>query len=300
MRKKGDVKFIIYQSLYILVICIIAIKGANLDLIRVMESKDMISDDSLRKLYEAIKTLRFVDTTQYVIIDRKVLEENEKLAELYRNQPPIPDISGMIRLSSNQRIVSDEDVKKLEEIKEKPKEQQEVNIGDIILYQYHDNSVTNRSDISITVNGVTISPHATGTVRCGGDASVMVSATNGASRNVPVRENKPPQIQVQQMAQMGPEAKISALQSTVGFRVTIVDDFPDQVDVTISGPVTKKEVGSKVYDVYLNYIHSKDEFDRFTSTRGDAPYQVAFTINVSDRIAPHKVSKSVQFVFGDW
>jgi len=30
MKKQRDVKFIIYQSLYIFVVCVIAIKGANL------------------------------------------------------------------------------------------------------------------------------------------------------------------------------------------------------------------------------------------------------------------------------
>ena len=68
MKRKGDVKFIIYQYLYILVICIIAIKHENLDLVPVMESKeDIISEDSLRKLYDAIKYLRFVDTSKYVL-----------------------------------------------------------------------------------------------------------------------------------------------------------------------------------------------------------------------------------------
>jgi len=37
MKKNKDVKFIIYQSLYIFVVCVIAIKGANLDLVKVLE-----------------------------------------------------------------------------------------------------------------------------------------------------------------------------------------------------------------------------------------------------------------------
>jgi len=51
MKKQKDVKFIIYQSLYIFVVCVIAIKGANLDLRQVVEDdgtvKPKITQDSL-------------------------------------------------------------------------------------------------------------------------------------------------------------------------------------------------------------------------------------------------------------
>ena len=61
MRKQRDVKFIIYQSLYIFVVCVIAIKGANLDLVTVIADdgtpKVFLSPDSLQKLYEKIQKL---------------------------------------------------------------------------------------------------------------------------------------------------------------------------------------------------------------------------------------------------
>jgi len=59
MNKNKDIKFIIYQSLYIFVVCVIAIKGANLDLVQVIaddgKPKVFLSPDSLQKLYEIIK-----------------------------------------------------------------------------------------------------------------------------------------------------------------------------------------------------------------------------------------------------
>lgn len=306
MKKRGDVKFIIYQSLYILVICIVAMKHATLDLIPVMEQKsDIISEDSLRKLYDQIKMMTMVDTTYFVIVPRELVEKSKEWQRIMEEKatwvPPV-DMSGYVRLSSGERItkVSEEVEQKYKDVSPEEIKKQELNVGDIILYQYHDNSVRNSGDFAITINGVSIPAHSSGTVRCSGEGSVMVTSAAGASRNVSTRENKPPQIQVQQMATMGADARISSLQSTVGFRVTVTDDFPDQVEVSISGPISKKEAGSKVYDIYLNYIHSKDEFDRFTQTRGDPPYQVAFTVTVTDRIAPHKVSRSIPFVFGDW
>src|SRR5258706_4291392 len=63
-NKKRDVKFIIYQALYIFVVCIVAIKGANLDLTEVDEKK-MIDHG-----------WTYIDTTNKVLIDR------DKLAKL--------------------------------------------------------------------------------------------------------------------------------------------------------------------------------------------------------------------------
>jgi hypothetical protein len=87
MRKQKDVKFIIYQALYIFVVCVIAIKGANLDLTQVVEDdgkpKVFLSPDSLQKLYEIIKKSIIVDTNLYVIIKKSDLEKmDDKIKQL--------------------------------------------------------------------------------------------------------------------------------------------------------------------------------------------------------------------------
>ena len=90
MKKKSDVKFIIYQSLYIFVVCVIAIKGANLDLTQVIaddgKPKVFLSPDSLQKLYEIIKKSIIVDTNLYVIIKKSDLEKmDDKIKQLVVN-----------------------------------------------------------------------------------------------------------------------------------------------------------------------------------------------------------------------
>ena len=68
MKKNKDVKFIIYQSLYIFVVCVIAIKGANLDLVKVLEDygtpKAHITEDSLQKLLELLKKAGLPEDTR--------------------------------------------------------------------------------------------------------------------------------------------------------------------------------------------------------------------------------------------
>ena len=90
MKKNRDVKFIIYQALYIFVICVVTIKGANLDLTQVIEDdgqpKVFISPDSLEKLMEIIRKSIIVDTSMYVIIKKSDLEHmDEKIKQLVVN-----------------------------------------------------------------------------------------------------------------------------------------------------------------------------------------------------------------------
>lgn len=303
MKKNRDVKFIIYQSLYIFVVCVVAIKGANLDLQPVIDTQgrqiSYISEDSLRKLYDAIRTLRFVDTNFYVIISKEELAKNERLAELYKSMPPIPDLSGMIRLQPGQRITSitEQQEQKIVE-QEKEVKSPEIQVGTLDLYQYHNNQVNNKGDVSITVKGVTIPAHSTGSVMLGGESTVSVTAGN-VTKTFAVKENRKPKIGIQRIATMNEDTRVTELQRAVCFRVTIEDDFPDQLDVKFSGPMTVKDKGSNTYDITLNAFPTKASFDNFTEGKS-APYSLGFTVSVSDRIAPHKNTAQQSFVFGDW
>src|SRR5512138_413158 len=93
MKKARDVKFIIYQSLYIFVVCVVAIKGANLNLTQVVEDdgrpKPQITMDSLEKLYEVLKLSVIVDTTRFVVVPKELLEQNERLQQIVQNMPKI-------------------------------------------------------------------------------------------------------------------------------------------------------------------------------------------------------------------
>ena len=105
---------------------------------------------------------------------------------------------------------------------------------------------------------------------------------------------------MQRLVQAGEEVSIRSLQSTVGYRVTLSDDFPGQLDVNFSGPVTVKQSGPLVYDITLNFLSSKSAFDNFTENR-EAPYSVSFQVIVKDKIATQQsVSQSGVFQFGEW
>jgi hypothetical protein len=297
MKKKSDVKFIIYQSLYIFVVCVIAIKGANLDLTQVIaddgKPKVFLSPDSLQKLYEIIKKSVVVDTNLYVIIKKSDLERmDEKIKQLVVNPQNI-------QISSTPMNIQIEQPKIKEEEKKDPGEMQEIRIGNIQLTQYTMNTLNNPYDTPLEVVGITsIPPKSSKSFETGGQSTLVIKVGN-STKTVELKPNEKPKISIQRVSSMGEETRVTQLQSSTCFRVTISDDFPGQLDVKFNGPVTVKTVGTGVYDVTMNAFSSKAAFDNFTDGK-DAPYAVGFTVTVSDKIAGHKITGQNSFSFGEW
>lgn len=304
MKKNRDVKFIIYQSLYIFVVCVIAIKGANLDLAQVVEDdgtiRAEITPDSLQKLLDVLAVSLIVDTNVYVIISKVDLEKNIKLAELYKSLPPIVSIEGMVRLNPGERIttLTPEELKKIEEIKKEPSEVKEIKLKGITLTQYTENILNNPYDQPLEIVGITtIPPKSTKSFVTGGQSSVVIKVGNSTT-TVELKPNEKPKIGFQRISSMGEETRVTSLQSSVCYRVTISDDFPGQLEVKFSGPVSVKQSGN-AYDVTLNAFTSKGAFDNYTDNK-DSPYSLGFTVTVKDKIAGHSITGQNTFIFGEW
>jgi hypothetical protein len=285
------------------VVCVIAIKGANLDLVQVIaddgKPKVFLSPDSLQKLYEIIKKSVIVDTNLYVIIKKEDLEKmDEKIKQLVVNPMNVQLTSStpMITQPIQPKI---EEIKKEEELKKDPGEMQEIRIGNIKLTQYTMNTLNNPYDTPLEIVGVTtIPPKSSKTFETGGQSSVVIKVGT-SSKTVELSPNEKPKISISRIASMGEDTRVSTLQSTTCFRVVISDDFPGQLDVKINGPVTFKNAGQNTYDITMNAFGSKAAFDNFTENK-DSPYSVGFTVSVTDRIAGHKITGQNSFIFGEW
>jgi hypothetical protein len=299
MRKKGDVKFIIYQSLYIFVVCVVAIKGANLDLRQVVEDdgkpKPQISMDSLEKLYDVMRKMVMVDTNYFVVVDKKLLEEDKRLREIVQNMPKI-DISNYVPKSE---VIEKYQLKKdVPEEKKDPTEIKDIRIGNISLTQYTMNTLNNPYDVPLEIVGITsIPPKSTKSFETGGQSSLVIKVGT-SSKTVELKPNEKPKISFQRMTSMGEDTRVTDLQRNVCYRVTISDDFPGQLDVKFTGPITVKQQGM-TYDITLNAFSSKASFDNFTDGK-DSPYSLGFTVTVTDRIAGHKITGQNSFYFGEW
>ena len=308
MKRKNDIKFIIYQSLYIFVVCVIAIKGANLDLTQVVEDdgkpKAIISPDSLLKLYEIIKKSIIVDTSLYVIISKEDLAKmDDKVKDfVLKNQSqPNLSITSTTPVSINTNTTNNPLVEKVEvkpEEKKDPGEMKEIRIGNIQLTQFTNNTLNNPYDTPLEVVGITsIPPHSSKSFVTGGESSVVIKVGD-QTKTVEMKPNDKPKINFQRVASMGEDTRVTSLQGSVGYRVTISDDFPGQLDVKFNGPVTVKQQGN-VYDVTMNAFSSKGAFDNFTDGK-NSPYNIGFTVSVTDKIAGHKITGQNTFIFGEW
>jgi hypothetical protein len=301
MRRNKDVKFIIYQALYIFVICVVAMKGANLDLTQVVEDdgkpKVFLSPDSLQKLYEIIKKSIIVDTNLYVIIKKEDLEKmDDKIKQLVVN-PSNVTVSTTPVFTTNNPLV--EKQPEVVEEKKDPGEMQEIRIGNIQLTQYTLNTLNNPYDTPLEVVGITsIPPKSSKTFQTGGQSTLIIKVGN-QSKTVELKDNEKPKISMQRVASMGEDTRATYLQSSTCYRVTIDDDFPGQLDIKFNGPVTVKTQSATTFDVTMNAFGSKSAFDNFTDNK-DSPYSVGFTVSVTDKIAGHKITGQNSFIFGEW
>ena len=306
MKRKNDIKFIIYQSLYIFVICVIAMKGANLDLTQVVEDdgkpRAEITPDSLQKLIEILKKSIIVDTNLYVIISKEDLAKmDDKVKQLVQTSQPNLSVTSVTPQITNTNTTNNPLVEKVDQkpdVKKDPGEMKEIRIGNIQLTQFTNNTLNNPYDSPLEIVGITsIPPHSSKTFVTGGESSVVIKVGD-QTKTIEMKPNEKPKIGFQRVGSMGEDARVSALQSSVGFRVTITDDFPAQLDVKFSGPVTVKQQGN-TYDVTMNAFSSKGAFDNFTDGK-NSPYNVGFTVTVTDKIAGHKITGQNSFIFGQW
>lgn len=319
VRKNRDVKFIIYQSLYIFVIAVIALKGAKLDLAQVVNKKDVQEKqyvDSLRVMIDSllakgiVPELKF-DTAQKFSnpeeLKQRLAEAQQKLIEIKSMNPSltINQTSPNLQVQQNPEIERKPDEKKPEEMEDTKEKSEDVEFRIPQSFtQYTSNTVSNPSNTPVEIIGsdgsmiATVPPGGSKSFQLGGQTS-LTFRRGGVSKTVSTKENMKPKITMQRLVPAGEDVSVRSLQSTVGYRVTLADDFPGQLDVNFTGPVSVKQAGPMVYDVTLNFLGSKSAYDNFTENR-ESPYSVTFQVIVKDKIAGHSVTQSGLFQFGDW
>jgi hypothetical protein len=303
-KHNRDVKFIIYQVLYIFVIVVLTMKGADLNLQKVLTEEDAVKKtyaDSLKKYIDSMLALGLVPKIE--------LDSLRNLADLKNFIPPvIPQmpVTGVLIQPGNVQISQEDYIKLKEKEKEEPKQEipnnENIVLPTVPLVQFTKNSLKNNGSGDLQVLGdgtllATIGPGQQGTFQVMGQKTITYKQ-GGQSRNVNTKENQKPEVIVQTVRAGGEEASLRELQSVVGFRITIKDDYP-QYKVTISGPVKFEDKGNGVYDIKLVYAGSKSEFEARTGNMS-APFKASFSVTVKDEIAGHTVQRSGQYTFGDW
>ncbi|MBE2254651.1 MAG: hypothetical protein IAE65_00495 [Ignavibacteria bacterium] len=316
MKKNRDVKFVIYQMLYIFVVCVIALKGANLDLTEVIQKEKVVEKeyaDSLKKILDSLLALGLVpeikfDTSKKFTnpeeLRRQLEITRQQLISVQQQNPSLTVSTTSPNFTTNNPNLTPEEIKKLEEMKKEeqiiePKEVQEIRIGNPVIVQFAQNTMNNPYDQPLEIVGITtIPPKGSKTFITGGEGSVTLKVGT-TTKTVQTKPNDKPKISLQRLVPAGENVSIRSVQGTVGYRITINDDFPGNLDVNFNGPVTVNQTGPTTYDVTLNFLKSKTAFDNYTDGK-DAPYSVGFQVSVKDKIAGHSLTQSGVFQFGEW
>lgn len=314
MKKSRDVKFVIYQVLYIFVVAVLALKGANLDLQEVISKEKVIEKsyaDSLKKYIDSLLALGLVPEIKFDTTNRFSTPEElqKKLAEVQQRlitvQNQISPSMTVTQSSPNLMTTNNPEVQQQEEIKKQEEQIPTENITDAVVKvpqgftQFTTTTISNSNSAPMEVVGHgTINPGGSKQFTLGGEGSLTFKI-GGVTRSVPVKENGKPKVNMQRLVPAGEEISVRKIQSTVGYRVTIADDFPGNLSVNFNGPVSVKQAGENTYDITLNFINSKTAFDNFTENK-DAPYTVSFQVTVTDKLAGHSLKQTGVFQFGEW
>jgi hypothetical protein len=297
MKQNRDVKFIIYQVLYIFMIVILTIKGADINLIEVKNAADVVLKTSADSLKLKIDSLLALGVKPEDIL-------RERLDNIASSDPIIV-IKGGFGIDGSdgtgKDIVNTDDGKKKEDITAPVKDIQ-LEIQKPVQYRVNQVSV-NRNSEPLYIYGdgkllTTVAPNQSGSFLLKGE-SVVVYKCGNAEKQTGTKENETQSLSFQSINAGNSEKSLRELQATVGWRVTIKDDYYDQIEVKITGPVKIEEKGKGTYDLKLYLCGSKDQFDRMFGDK-DAPFRANFTVTATDKISGKKVSQMREFIFGEW
>ncbi len=314
VQKNRDSKFIIYQVLYIFVITVLALKGADLDLNRVV-LKDEVVDKSVRdSLMIVLDSLTAQGIKFDVKIEENALEENaalkEKLASLNTR---MKDLTEKIKEQPPEEKPEEKPVDKEQEILQSP-----ISLKQTFI-QYTWNKATNSGSVPTSIYDpndrskplVVIPPGQEKTFDLTNQTEVIAKYGSQEDR-IKVVPNRPPEIKINRVTTKmnNSDIYVQDLQRITVFTVTILDERPEQLKVSWSGPISvsgpmKDTKGNPVYNVSLKIASNENRFDEWLDKFGnlreaDGRYKVNFFFTVVDERSKDRVQVGDSFYFTDF
>ena len=310
-RKERDSKFVIYQVLYIFVITVLALKGADLDLRRVAledETVDISIKDSLASILDSLYALG-IDFS--IKIDPKVLDENiemkDQLAELNRKLEAVKDF-----------VPPPEEEPEEEIVEEQIKLQLPISLKQTFI-QHTWNKAKNSGTVPTNIYDpkdlntplVTIPAGEEKTFDLTDQNEVVIKFGTQQER-IKVIPNKPPEINIERVTTKmnASDIYVRELQRITAFTVTIVDARPNQLKVSYSGPISvsgpqKNSKGNSVYNVSLRIASTEARYDDWIDKNGhlqeaDGRYKANFFFTVIDERTNDRVQVGDSFFFTDF
>jgi len=300
MKTGRDIKFIIYQVLYIFVICVIALKGADINLEEVLDAKTVIPKSVADEMKRKIDSLLALGIKPELNWDESKIYSKEDVDKMLAGMEPIKMTNTFTGNFTEPQKVNDENRKE----KEPPKTDKLATVQGIEFTQYTRPKVTNPYSEPLEIYGdgkliVTIPSKSSATVPVNGESSFTFKVGD-AKDTKSTKEKQSPKIDIQKVGPGGPDASLRSVQNAVGFRVTVISNYPGDLDVKIGGPVSVNQVKSNIFDVTLTLLGSENAFKNWSNGK-EEPYKSSFTVSVKDKYNPKlNLSQIGVFTFGKW
>ena len=311
IKRERDSKFVIYQVLYIFVITVLALKGADLDLRRVAleeETVDVSVKDSLLAILDSLYALG-IDFS--IKIDPKVLDENlemkEQLALLNKKLEKVKDY-----------VPPPKDKPKDETKEEQTKLQLPISLKQTFI-QHTWNTARNSGTVPTYIydprdrsKPIVIIPPGQEMKFDLTDQTEVIVAFGSQEEKIKVGPNKPPEINIQRVTTKmnASDIYVRELQRITAFTVTIIDSRPEQLKVSYSGPISvsgpqKDADGNSVYNVSLRIAATENQYDDWVDKNeqlreADGRYKANFFFTVVDERTKDRVQVGDSFFFTEF
>jgi hypothetical protein len=311
VKKERDSKFVIYQVLYIFVITVLALKGADLDLNRVVVKDQTVSKSVRDSLVVVLDSLYAQNVKFSINIDPNVKVENEELKQK------------LASLNKKVQTLS-EKVKEMPP-KEKPEKTEEQTLMQLPIsvtqtfIQYTWNKAKNTGSVPTYIfdpknmgKPLAVIPPGEEKTFDLTDQTEVIARFGTQEQRIKVVSNRPPDIKIEKVTTKmnGSEIYVKDLQRITVFTVTITDERPDQLKVTYTGPISvtgpiKDNKGNLVYNVSLNLASNENRFDDWLNRYGDIKdpqgrYKANFFFTVVDERSKDRVQVGDSFIFTDY
>jgi hypothetical protein len=311
IKRERDSKFVIYQVLYIFVITVLALKGADLDLRRVAleeETVDVSVKDSLLAILDSLYALG-IDFS--IKIDPKVLDENiemkEQIALLNKKLEKVKDY-----------VPPPKDKPKDETKEEQTKLQLPISLKQTFI-QHTWNTARNSGTVPTYIydprdrsKPIVVIPPGQEMKFDLTDQTEVIVAFGSQEEKIRVGPNRPPEINIQRVTTKmnASDIYVRELQRITAFTVTIIDSRPEQLKVSYSGPISvsgpqKDTDGNSVYNVSLRIAATENQYDDWVDRNeqlreADGRYKANFFFTVVDERTKDRVQVGDSFFFTEF
>ncbi len=313
INKNRDSKFVIYQVLYIFVITVLALKGADLDLRRVALEEETVDKKVRDSLVTLIDSLYALGLKFDIKIDQNLPIENEELKK---------------KLASLSQ--------KLQEVQTKiqelppPKEEEKPVVEEQTLMpmpisnkqtfiQHTWNVASNTGSVPVEIydprdrsKPIVVIPAGQEKKFDLTDQTEVVVKFGSQEDRIKVVPNKPPEIKIEKVTTKmnARDIYVQELQRITVFKVTVIDNRPDQLKITWNGPISvtgpvKDSNGNLIYNVSLKIASTSSAFDDWLDKNGnlresDGRYKVNFFFTAIDDRTKDRVQVGDSFFFTDF